>query len=125
MYKLAHVGLVVKNAEVSKEFYQRALRCKVENTYQDERIKLVFLNAGGQIIELVQRLQQEAAERRDGVVDHLAFWVSDVAAEMERLRSLGIMPLTEQPASLGKSLQNFFFLGPDGERVEFMQGSIF
>ena len=57
-------------------------------------------------------------------MDHLAFWVPDVAVEMDRLRSLGIMPLTEQPASLGKTLQNFF-LGPDGERVEFMQGSLF
>ena len=125
MYKLAHVGLVVKNADVSKAFYQQALGCEVENVYQDERIKLVFLNAGGQIIELVQRLQQEPAEGQDGVVDHLAFWVPDVAVEMDRLRSLGIMPLTEQPASLGKTLQNFFFLGPDGERVEFMQGSLF
>ena len=125
MYKLAHVGLVVKNADISQAFYQRVLRCEVENTYQDERIKLVFLKVGGQTIELVQRLQQAAAERHDGVVDHLAFWVSDVAREMERLRSLGVMPLTAQPATLGKSLQNFFFLGPDGERIEFMQGSLF
>nr|WP_320146494.1 VOC family protein [uncultured Anaeromusa sp.] len=125
MYKLAHVGLVVKNADVSQAFYQRVLRCEVENTYQDARIKLIFLNVGGQTIELVQRLQQATAERQDGVVDHLAFWVPDVAMEMERLRSLGIRPLTEQPASLGKTLQNFFFLGPDGERVEFMQGSLF
>ncbi|WP_378952949.1 VOC family protein [Pelosinus sp. sgz500959] len=125
MYKVAHIGLVVKDADQSSLFYQQVLNCEVVNSYQDERVKLIFLNSGGQIIELVQRLQENATEHGTaGIVDHIAFEVEDVFAEMERLHSLGIMPLSDVPRSIGTSLKNFFFLGPDGERLEFMQGML-
>jgi len=125
MYKVAHVGLVVKDADKSSLFYQQVLNCEVVNAYQDERIKLIFLNSGGQIIELVQHLQGSTlGQRSAGIVDHIAFEVEDISAEMERLRAAGIMLLSDTPHSLGKSLKNFFFLGPDGERLEFLQGML-
>jgi lactoylglutathione lyase len=125
MYKMAHVGIVVKDADQSSVFYQQILNCEVINSHQDERVKLVFLNSGGQTIELVQHLQGSTPEKRSaGVVDHIAFEVEDIFAEMERLRAAGIMLLSDEPRSLGKSLKNFFFLGPDGERLEFMQGML-
>jgi lactoylglutathione lyase len=123
MYKVAHIGIVVKDADKSSLFYQQILNCEVVNSYQDERVKLIFLNSGGQIIELVQHLQGSTLEQRSaGIVDHIAFEVEDVFTEMERLRAIGIRPLSDDPRSLGKSLKNFFFLGPDGERLEFLQG---
>ncbi|MBU2702902.1 lactoylglutathione lyase [Sporomusaceae bacterium BoRhaA] len=125
MYKVAHIGLVVKDADKSSSFYQQILNCEVVNSYQDERLKLIFLNSGGQIIELVQHLQGSTPEQRlAGVVDHIAFEVDDVSVEMERLRVAGVMPLSDKPWSLGRSLKNFFCLGPDGERLEFMQGTL-
>lgn len=125
MYKVAHIGLVVKDADRSSLFYQQILNCEVVNSYQDERIKLIFLNSGGQIIELVQHLQERIlAQRSDGVVDHIAFQVEDVVFEMERLHAVGVVPLSDKPRSIGKSFKNFFFLGPDGERLEFMQGTL-
>jgi len=125
MYKVAHMGLVVKDAERSSLFYQQILNCEVVNHFQDERVKLIFLNSGGQIIELVQHLQGGALEPRTaGVVDHIAFEVEDVFIEMERLQAAGIIPLSDKPRSLGSSLKNFFFLGPDGERLEFLQGTL-
>jgi lactoylglutathione lyase len=125
MYKVAHIGLVVKDADQSSLFYQQILNCEEANSYQDERVKLIFLNSGGQIIELVQHLQESTLEQRSaGVVDHIAFEVEDVFVEMERLRAAGVMPLSDKPRSLGRSLKNFFCLGPDGERLEFMQGTL-
>jgi lactoylglutathione lyase len=125
MYKVAHIGIVVKDADKSSLFYQQILNCELENSYQDERVKLVFLNSGGQTIELVQHLQEDSQEQRPaGVVDHIAFEVEDVLAEMDRLRAVGIMPLSDKPRALGNSLKNFFLLGPDGERLEFMQGTL-
>ncbi|SFL56397.1 VOC family protein [Pelosinus propionicus] len=124
MYKVAHIGLVVKDADRSSLFYQQVLDCEVVNSYQDERVKLIFLNSGGQIIELVQRLQESASERAAGIVDHIAFEVEDVYAEMERLHAAGVVTLSDTPAGIGRSLKNFFFLGPDGERLEFLQGVI-
>lgn len=125
MYKVAHIGLVVKDADRSSLFYQQILNCEVVNSYQDERIKLVFLNSGGQIIELVQHLQGGTLEQRAaGIVDHIAFEVEDVFIEMKRLQDAGIVPLSDKPRSLGRSLKNFFLLGPDGERLEFLQGTL-
>jgi lactoylglutathione lyase len=125
MYKVAHIGLVVKDVERSSLFYQQILNCERINAYQDERVKLIFLNSGGQIIELVQHLQGSTSEQRSvGVVDHIAFEVKDVFIEMERLRVAGIKPLSDKPQSLGSSLKNFFCFGPDGERLEFLQGAL-
>ena len=92
---------------------------------QDERVKLILLNSGGQIIELVQHLQESTLDQRSaGVVDHIAFEVEDVFIEMERLHAVGIALLSDKPRSVGRSLKNFFFLGPDGERLEFLQGTL-
>jgi lactoylglutathione lyase len=125
MYKVAHIGIIVKDADKSSLFYQQILNCELENSYQDERVKLVFLNSGGQTIELVQHLQADSQEQRPaGVVDHIAFEVEDVLTEMDRFRAVGIMPLSDKPRTLGNSLKNFFVLGPDGERLEFMQGTL-
>ncbi len=113
----------MKDVNQSSLFYQQILNCELVNSYQDERVKLVFLNSGGQIIELVQHLQGSPAEQRSaGIVDHIAFEVEDVVSELERLRAAGIMLLSDKPRSMGKSMKNFFFLGPDGERLEFIQG---
>jgi len=123
MYKVGHIGLVVKDADRSSLFYQQILNCEVVNSYQDERVKLIFLNSGGQIIELVQRLQETAPDHRPaGVVDHIAFEVEDVLVEMARMQAAGVELLSDTPRSIGKSMKNFFCLGPDGERLEFMQG---
>lgn len=125
MYKVAHIGLVVKDADQSSLFYRQTLGCKLVNSYQDERVKLIFLNAGGQIIELVQHLQESTPEKRsNGAVDHIAFEVEDVSLAMERLRAAGVTLLSDKPRFVGRSLQNFFCLGPDGERLEFMQGTL-
>lgn len=122
MYKVAHIGIVVKEAERSSLFYQRILNCEVVNSYQDERVKLIFLNSGGQTIELVQFLQGDpAAQRPAGAVDHIAFKVEDITAEMDRLRAAGIEPLSDKPRVMGNGMKNFFFLGPDGERLEFLE----
>lgn len=125
MYKVAHIGLVVKDADRSSLFYQQILNCDVVNSYQDERVKLIFLNADGQIIELVQRLQESTDMHRPaGVVDHIAFEVEDVFVEMERLHAAGIELLSDAPRSIGSSMKKFIFLGPDGERLEFLQGTL-
>ncbi|MDR3560762.1 MAG: VOC family protein [Negativicutes bacterium] len=122
MYKLAHIGVVVKNADQSSLFYQKVLGCEPMDSYQDERVKLIFLNSAGQTIELVQHMQGDPSpERPAGRVDHIAFKVDDVFAEMDKMRSAGIQPLTDKPKKLNNGIQNFYILGPDGERLEFMQ----
>lgn len=122
MYEVAHVGLVVKDAERSSVFYREVLGCRPAGRHEDERVKLLFLEAGGQTIELVEYKGVAYEPRRAGTVDHLAFKVTDLEAAMDRLRAHGVTLLFDEPRMVMDGTKRImFFAGPDGERLEFVQ----
>lgn len=120
MYNVAHIGIVVKDADKSLEFYTTVLGCTREESYQDERIRLEFIKAGQQTIELIQYKEDAAGERGPGIVDHIAFLVNDLEAELAKLRQQQVKLLLNQPKISGNK-KLMFFSGPDGERLEFIQ----
>ncbi len=121
MGKVAHLGLIVKDVERSSQFYQQHCGCKPLKALKSDIIKIQMLDANGVIIELLQHLVPDPEpNRRAGVVDHAAFIVDDIVAEISKLRSAGIKILVEpRPSIIGATIA--FFAGPDGERVEFIQ----
>lgn len=120
MYNIAHIGIVVKDMDKSLEFYTTVLGCALEESYQDERIHLAFIKAGQQTIELIQHQEDSVKVRGAGIVDHIAFAVTDIAAEMDKLRQHNVTLLFDQPKVVsGKKI--LFFSGPDDERLEFVQ----
>lgn len=120
MYNVAHIGIVVKDADTSLAFYTTVLGCTPEEHYQDDRIRLEFIKAGEQTIELIQYRQDAVPERPAGRVDHIAFAVADVEAEVAKLRQHNVTLLFDAPKVTGNK-KIFFFAGPDGERLEFVQ----
>jgi lactoylglutathione lyase len=54
-------------------------------------------------------------------VHHIAFTVSDIEAEVERLKGLGIKMIDQEPRIILDNVKIAFFFGPDGERLEFFQ----
>lgn len=121
MYEIAHVGVVVKNADSSSRFYEEALGCTVEGKVVTDTLKLVFLKAGAGFIELVEHLQASGAEQRGmGIVDHIAFVVPDMDQALEKLKQFNVTFLLETPKVLADK-KIMFFSGPDGERLEFVQ----
>ncbi|QDR83314.1 VOC family protein [Sporomusa termitida] len=120
MFAVAHIGLVVTNADQSLAFYTRILGCQVEDQYEDERIRLIFIKSGQLTIELIQYQADSVPVRSAGRVDHIAFFVNDITAEIAKLRQHKIPLLFEQPQIVGKQ-KIMFFTGPDGERLEFVQ----
>lgn len=120
MYSVAHVGVVVKNADKSSEFYTQVLGCEIAGSYQDDRIKLVNLRLNGQIIELVEHLAEKYEPRGNGAVDHIAFYVNDIDVAVARLKQLSVPLLFELPRDAGDK-RIMFFTGPDGERLEFVE----
>lgn len=121
MFEGMHVGLVVKDVEISSLFYRGVLGCELVKTYDDERIKVRELRAGTQIIELVQYLQGDNEERWSGVVDHIAFKVNDIDAAVRMLRKNEVRLFFETPRTVMGGKKIIFFAGPDGERLEFVQ----
>ena len=120
--KLIHTGIVVRDMNQSVDFYTRVLGCQVEGQHGDEYIKITALRAGGQSIELLQ-FHHEKGERGEGVISHIAFAVDDIEKEIQRLKDLGVNLTTDQPREVMGGMKIFFFTGPNGEAVEFVQQS--
>lgn len=121
MYEIAHVGIVVNDADRSSQFYEKALGCKVTDCVETDMLKLVFLQAGKHIIELVEHRQTNSAQQRGaGVGDHIAFNVADIDQALENLKPFHVKLLLDSPKILPDK-KIMFFSGPDGERLEFIQ----
>jgi len=122
MSKLAHIGIVVTDVERSKNFYKEFCGCEPGKLIQDERYKLQYLDAGGQTIILLQRLPIDPeAPRQCGVHDHIAFQVQDIDTAVEKLRAAGVKLQMEEPKVEIIGAKIFYFFGPDGERLEYVQ----
>lgn len=120
----AHVGVVVEDAERSARFYRDVLQCEADGSYEDQRVKLLYFRAGTLVIELLQYLTGDAVERKAGRIDHIAFYVDDMdaaVARLARLASLGAEFIFNEPVVMASGKKIFFFAGPDGERLEFIQ----
>lgn len=122
MYQFSHVGIVVQNMEEAVEFYTRILGCQLHNQQKDEHIEFTLLKAGGQEIELL-KFPGDTKERKEGVISHIAFSVEDIVKEIARLKEAGVRLETDQPREVSGNMKIFFFKGPAGESIEFVQHS--
>ena len=116
---LAHIGVFVKDIELSKVFYQN-LGFTVDREESVGETKLAFLSAGSCLIELVQK---DLPLREAGPVDHIAFVVNDVDTAIKNAQAKGIEidESTVCQLSILGGVKNVFFTGPDGERLEFFE----
>jgi lactoylglutathione lyase len=118
--KLDHIGVIVKDTDESIAFYTQVLGAKIVDSHARPDLRLTFLEVGGQIIELVQRLGSEYVAREWGPVDHIAFVVEDLVLALEKVKSAGAPILYPEPVRVANKLITFF-TGPDGERLEFVE----
>lgn len=119
---LAHLGLMVEDAERSARFYEQVLGLTVGTSLDTDRLKLVNLHIDGLTIELLEYHPAAAVKPRSGSFDHLAFTVSDLDAAIQRLQLQGVAFETEVPRLAATGQRIIFCAGPDGERIELMEG---
>jgi lactoylglutathione lyase len=120
--KFEHVGIQVKDIETSKQFYQNVVCLELidEMIHTDGVLKLAFLGLNGSIIvELIEGYNPNLPT--EGKVHHVAFTVEGIEQEKERLQSLGITFVWEDIPTLPNGAKYLFFLGPDGEWIEFYE----
>jgi len=94
----------------------------VDRVALNEEVELSFLSFPGSEniqVELIGRGTEGMPD--NGVVHHIAFTVSDIEAEVERLKGLGVRMLDESPREILGGVKIAFFFGPDGERLEYFQ----
>ena len=117
---LAHIGILVTDAEVSKDFYLNTLHfdLKAEHTLPNG-MKLIFCDAGSCQIELV--CPPEPTKKPEGVVSHIAIECENIEAWVEELKAKGVQFESDTIGVMSDLLggaKNIFLAGPDGERIE-------
>jgi lactoylglutathione lyase len=120
--KFEHVGIMVKDIETSKQFYQQIVGLELidEMIHTNGEMKLAFLGINGEIIvELIEGYNANLPT--EGKVHHVAFTVEGIEQEKERLQALGVSLVWEDITTLPNGAKYLFFLGPDGEWIEFYE----
>jgi methylmalonyl-CoA/ethylmalonyl-CoA epimerase len=130
MNKIEHIGIAVKDINSANKIYQKLLGYEHYKTEEvaSEGVKTSFFTCGESKIELLEASSQDSpiakfiAKKGEGI-HHIAFAVSDIKAEVKRLKEEGFVVLNEEPKK-GADNKWVVFLHPkssNGVLVELCQ----
>ena len=102
--KLEHIGIAVKNLEVSNDLFTKLFgqeNYKVEKV-ESEGVSTSFFKCGESKIELLEATNENSAiakfiAKKGEGIHHLAFEVEDIHVEMKRLQSEGFQLINDAP----------------------------
>ena len=117
---IEHIGIAVKNIETSNELFTKLFNIppyKSENV-ESEGVTTSFFKINATKIELLEATNPESAiakfiEKKGEGIHHIAFEVSDILAEMQRLENEGFTLLNKTPKH-GADNKLVCFLHPKG-----------
>ena len=112
-----HVGLVTPKLAEMEAFYTDMLGLEVVKRWDD--VHIVFLAAGGTVIELIGREDRKLDASRPAGFDHFAFHVNDVDAVFAALEDANVR-IESAPRDF-KDVRIAFFYDPDGNLLELVQ----
>lgn len=130
MNKIEHIGIAVKNIEASNQLFAKLFNkehYKMEEV-ESEGVKTSFFQLGESKIELLEATRDDSpiakfiAKKGEGV-HHIAFDVTDIYAEVTRLKEEGFVVLNETPKK-GADNKLVVFLHPkstNGTLIELCQ----
>jgi methylmalonyl-CoA/ethylmalonyl-CoA epimerase len=104
MKKIEHIGIAVKNLEVSNLIFEKLLGApayKFEDV-ESEGVSTSFFAAGPNKIELLAATNPDSPiakfiEKKGEGIHHIAFDVEDIVSEIARLKKEGFVVLNETP----------------------------
>lgn len=120
MNKIEHIGIAVSALDTAIPVYEALLNtpCYKTEEVASENVKTAFFQVGLNKIELLESTDPEGviakfiAKKGEGL-HHMAFEVTDIYAEMERLKAAGFVLLNEQPKQ-GADNKLVCFVHPKG-----------
>ena len=120
MRKIEHIGIAVKNLEVSNKLFEKLFGnppYKQEEVIS-EGVKTSFFMNGPNKIELIEATSLESPiakflEKKGEGIHHIAFDVDDIVLEIKRLQQEGFIVLNETPKK-GADNKMVAFLHPKG-----------
>ncbi|PTX44991.1 methylmalonyl-CoA epimerase [Christiangramia gaetbulicola] len=104
MRRIEHIGIAVKDLEAANKTYKAVLGAEHYKTeeVESEGVATSFFKVGESKIELLAATSPDSPiskfiEKRGEGIHHMAFYVDDIKAEIERLKGEGFRLLNEQP----------------------------
>lgn len=104
MLQLEHIGIAVSNLSASVPLFEMLLNseCYKKEKVDTEGVTTAFFRAGNCKIELLESTDPDGViakyiARKGEGLHHLAFEVSDIVAEMKRLKAEGYVVLGDEP----------------------------
>jgi methylmalonyl-CoA/ethylmalonyl-CoA epimerase len=120
MQKIEHIGIAVKELSTSIPLFEKLLnsQCYKTENVASENVNTAFFKKGETKIELLESTSADGViakyiDKKGEGLHHIAFDVTDIFAEMERLKKEGFVLLNEQPKS-GADNKLVCFLHPKG-----------
>lgn len=104
MKKIEHIGIAVKDLEVSNNLFAQLLgkkHYKIEEV-ASEGVRTSFFKSGPNKIELLEATSPSSPiskfiKKKGEGIHHIAFAVSDIKSEIKRLKKEGFTVLNEVP----------------------------
>jgi methylmalonyl-CoA/ethylmalonyl-CoA epimerase len=104
MKKIEHIGIAVKSLADSVPLFEKLLNslCYKREEVSSENVNTAFFKNGDSKIELLESTDPKGViakfiEKKGEGLHHIAFDVSDIEAEMKRLKNEGFVLLNETP----------------------------
>jgi len=104
MQKIEHIGIAVKSVSASVPIFEKLLNCPCYKTefVESEKANTAFFQQGVTKIELIESTDingiiSRFIEKKGEGIHHIAFEVTDIDAEIGRLKKEGFMLLNETP----------------------------
>jgi methylmalonyl-CoA/ethylmalonyl-CoA epimerase len=120
MLKPEHIGIAVKELAISIPLFEKLLnsQCYKTELVETEKVNTAFFKAGDTKIELLESTEPDGViakfiEKKGEGMHHIAFAVTDIYAEMERLQQEGFVLLNDTPKE-GADNKLVCFLHPKG-----------
>ena len=102
--KISHIGIAVEDIESAARFYTDALGLKLGRIEEvgDQKVKVAFLPIGEIRLELVQPTSPDSPvakflEKNGPGIHHIAYHVTDVVGEVERMKAAGVRMVDDTP----------------------------
>jgi len=104
MNHIEHIGIAVKDLGTSIPLFEKLLNssCYKTETVTTEQVDTAFFKTGETKIELLQSITNDGViakfiEKKGEGLHHIAFDVTDIREEMNRLKQAGFTLLSEEP----------------------------
>ena len=130
MDKIEHIGIAVKNLETANVLYAKLFGKPHYKTelVESEGVKTSFFEVGGNKIELLEAITNDSPiarfiKKKGEGVHHIAFKVTNILTEIERLKAEGFIVLNDTPKK-GADNKLVVFLHPkstNGVLIELCQ----